>query len=117
MAALVSYNGANFPQGDPIVSMARSYLDSGGTPVVAIDKVTLEGTIDKCEEGDIATVETMFESDFKTLIILVNASRTARSLNSARSSSVSLCVFILTSPYPVSYLLFLRMSRLFVNYF
>lgn len=68
---LVSYNGVFFPEGDPIVSISRSFIEQGGAASVAVDTISLEGTLSKCEDPLTPTsrVSDMFTGDFKILAV------------------------------------------------
>lgn len=68
---LVTYNGISFPQGDPIVSLGKSFIESAGTPDAGVDSITLEGVFDKCETGTqpATFLNNTFNEDFKTLIV------------------------------------------------
>ena len=68
---LVTYNGISFPQGDPMVSLGKSFIESAGTPDAGVDSITLEGVFDKCGTGiqPAAFLNDTFNEDFKTLIV------------------------------------------------
>jgi hypothetical protein len=68
---LVTYDGISFPQGDPIVSLGKSFIESAGTPDAGVDSITLEGVFDKCDTGiqPAAFLDSTFDKDFKELVV------------------------------------------------